>query len=111
MFKVVKSKLSNTPEPAPIKVNEYVKENRLPDTTEYFVRNRLKERREELGLTKSCVAEMLNITRQSYSLIEKGKQTPSILTSWLIAKVLTKDISELFYFEEVEGDDENEKRE
>lgn len=62
-----------------------------------FFKHRIK-----LGLTQADVAEMLNITRQSLSLIEKGQQVPSILLSWLISKVLNVDIQELFYFQEIE---------
>ena len=103
MFEVIKKKSKEII--PPVKVNEYVQKYTLSDTTEYLVRNRIKEHREKLGLSQSNVAEMLSITRQSFSLIEKGKQTPSILTSWLIAKVLNVDIAELFYFEEIEEDD------
>jgi len=103
LFDVLKRKSSEITEP--VEVNEYVQKNKLPDDIEYVVRNRIKERREELGLTQANVAEMLNITRQSLSLIEKGKQPPSILTSWLIAKVLNADMTKLFYIEQIEEDD------
>lgn len=108
MFDVFKRKSSEKAEP--VEANEYVEQYKLLDDIEYVVRNRIKERREKLGLTQANVADMLNITRQSFSLIEKEKQTPSILTSWLIAKVLNADMTELFYFEEIE-EDKNEKTE
>jgi putative transcriptional regulator len=102
LFEVIKTKAKE--KIRPVEVNEYVEKNKLPASTEYVVRNRIKEHREKLGLTQANVAEMLNITRQSFSLIETEKQTPSILTSWLISKVLNADIGKLFYFEEIEGD-------
>ena len=109
MFKIIKSSKEKDKDVV-LEVSEYVQKHKIPATTEYIVRNKIKECREKLGLTQANVAEMLNITRQSFSLIEKEKQTPSILMSWLISQVLNVDITELFYFEVMEEDDNNEKR-
>lgn len=106
MFKVIKVKSKQAIEP--VKANEYVERNKLPENTEYKVRNNIRTVREELGLTQANVAEMLHITRQSFALIENERQIPSILTCWLIARVLNTDIQKLFYFEEIE-EDYNEK--
>lgn len=97
-------RIKSNEKPVPVKANEYIEKNKLPEYTDYAVRNRIRERRETLGLTQANVAEMLHITRQSFSLIENGQQTPSILTSWLIAKVLNAEVQDLFYFEIIEED-------
>lgn len=102
MFTVIKSKEKAQPT-VPVEVKDYIEKHKIPATYEFVVHNRIKEYREKLGLTQSNVAEMLNITRQSLSLIEKEKQTPSILMSWLISQVLDADITDLFYFELIEG--------
>lgn len=102
MFDVIRTKPKE--KIVQVEVNEYVEKYKLPDNIDYAVRNKIKDRRDKLGLTQANVAEMLNITRQSFALIEKEKQTPSILTCWLISKVLNADIQELFYFEEIEED-------
>jgi DNA-binding XRE family transcriptional regulator len=83
---------------------EYIKRNKLPVNVKYYMCNKIKEHREKLGLTQQDVADMIGITRQSLALIEKGSHYPSILTSWMIAKVLNVELYDLFYVEEVEED-------
>ncbi|MBC2724361.1 helix-turn-helix domain-containing protein [Desulfosporosinus sp.] len=107
MFTVIKS---SKEKPVSIEVDDYIKKHQIPTSTEYAVRNKIKDRRESLGLTQANVAEMLNITRQSLSLIEKEKQTPTILMCWLISQVLEADITELFYFEVMEEDENGKKQ-
>lgn len=102
MFNVIKIKSKDKIKV--VEVNEYVEKNKIPYSIEYVVRNKIRERREALGLTQNNLAEMLNITRQSFSLYESGKQVPSILMCYLISKVLNADAQELFYFEEIEED-------
>jgi putative transcriptional regulator len=104
MFTVIRSK-EKALSAVPVEVKDYIKKHKIPATNEFVVHNRIKEYREKLGLTQANVAEMLNITRQSLSLIEKEKQTPSIFMSWLISQVLEADITDLFYFELIEGRD------
>jgi putative transcriptional regulator len=52
-------------------------------------RNRKEFSQEKLG-------ELVNLSTNSISLIEKGKQIPNAINLYLIAKVLGVDINELF---------------
>jgi len=52
-------------------------------------RNRKEFSQEKLG-------ELVNLSTNSISLIEKGKQIPNAINLYLIAKVLGIDINELF---------------
>ena len=57
---------------------------------------KLKNRREESGLTQVQVAEKACITGRNYQRIEKGTQTPKSTTAQLIAKALNSTVEELF---------------
>lgn len=57
---------------------------------------KLKNRREESGLTQVQVAEKACITGRNYQRIERGIQTPKSTTAQLIAKALNSTVEELF---------------
>ena len=52
----------------------------------------IKQRRKELGLTQSQIAEMLKVPYQTYQKIERCKRTPTISTLEKVAKVLGKEL-------------------
>ena len=56
----------------------------------------IKAERIRKGLTQFDVAEKINISESSISLIERGVQTPSVFVVYDIAKLLDIDINELF---------------
>lgn len=49
---------------------------------------KLKELREEKGLSQQTVAEMLDITQQAYSLIENGHRKLSVESAKKLARLL-----------------------
>ncbi len=68
--------------------------------------NRLKELRDEKGLTQEDLAAMVNVSRQTIISLEKGKYNPSIILAWKLARCFARPIEEVFIFDD-EGDDGN----
>ena len=56
----------------------------------------IKAERTRCGLTQFELAEQIKISESSLSLVERGKQTPSVFVVFDIAKTLDIDINELF---------------
>ncbi len=65
-----------------------------------FLKNRIREFREELGFTQQYLAEKVNVSRQTIISLENGKYNPSIFLAYNIAKVFNMSIEEVFIFEE-----------
>jgi transcriptional regulator with XRE-family HTH domain len=61
---------------------------------------RLKQLREEKELTQEQLAEVIDVTPQHLSDIERGKYAPRFDKLPLIARTLGKPIRELFFFPE-----------
>ena len=59
-----------------------------------FARN-LKAERYRKGLTQSQLAEIINVSESTISLLERGLQTPSVFLVFDIAKSFEIDINEL----------------
>lgn len=66
------------------------------------MKNRLKELREEKGLTQSQLGAMVGASRQAIYAIESEKYEPSIWLACDIACVFGCPIEEVFLFEESE---------
>lgn len=64
------------------------------------IKNRVKELRQEKGLTMVDFAKALRISRQSVSAIEAYRFYPSIELAYKIAKYFGLTIEEVFIFEE-----------
>ena len=64
------------------------------------MRNRVKELREELGLTQKELGERVNVSRQAINAIETGKFDPSIWLAYDLAKLFNVSIESLFIFME-----------
>jgi putative transcriptional regulator len=64
------------------------------------LKNQIKYRREELGLTQQELAEKVSVSRQTIISLEGGKYNPSIFLAYKIAKVFHQTIEEVFIFEE-----------
>lgn len=56
----------------------------------------IKAERIRKDLTQAKLAEKINISESSLSLVERGIQTPSVFIVFDIAKVLNIDINDLF---------------
>ncbi len=66
------------------------------------MKNKLKQFRENLGLTQEQLGELVGVSRQAINAIETGKFEPSIWLAYDIAKVFHDTIEEVFLFEESE---------
>lgn len=61
--------------------------------------NRLRERREELGLTQRQVAEMIGMTHPNYQKIESGSLKAEVYLAQRIAMCLRTSVEALWYEE------------
>lgn len=62
----------------------------------HTLKNRLRELRQEMGITQEGLAEALGVTRQTIIAIEKGKYDPSLRLAFKIARFFGKKIEEIF---------------
>lgn len=63
-----------------------------------FISN-LKQHREERGYSQRELAELVGISRNSISSIERGEYIPSLYHAYKISEILSVSIQELFRFE------------
>jgi len=68
--------------------------------------NRLRELRENRGLTQEELAKALGVTRQTIIAIEKGRYDPSLRLAFKIARFFGVKIEDIFIYE----GDENARR-
>ena len=61
---------------------------------------KLKIARVEKGLSQQDLADLVDATRQTIGLIEKGKYNPSLNLCIKIAKALDRTLNDLFWYEE-----------
>ncbi len=70
--------------------------------------NKVKIARVEVGLTQQQLAEKIGVTRQTISLIEKGKYNPTLKLCLDICYAVNKKLDEIFWIEQggkaIEGD-------
>jgi putative transcriptional regulator len=59
--------------------------------------NRLKERRTELGLTQSELAELCLVSRKTINTVENGIFVPSTILALKLARALDMPVEELFF--------------
>ena len=64
--------------------------------------NKVKIARVKAGLTQQQLAEAVGITRQTVSLIEKGKYNPSLKLCLHICYAVNSKLDELFWLEKGE---------
>jgi putative transcriptional regulator len=64
------------------------------------VRTRLREAREEAGLTQEELATAIDATRQTILFLEKEKYNPSLRLAWRISRTVRKPVEELFSFDD-----------
>ena len=60
---------------------------------------KLKIARVEKGLSQQELADLVDATRQTIGLIEKGKYNPSLNLCVRIAKTLDRTLNDLFWYE------------
>lgn len=61
--------------------------------------NKVKLARVQINLTQQQLAEKIGVTRQTISLIEKGKYNPSLKLCLEICYVVNKSLDEIFWVE------------
>ncbi|MCM3576343.1 helix-turn-helix transcriptional regulator [Mesobacillus subterraneus] len=66
------------------------------------MKNKVKQLREQFGLTQAQLGEKVNVSRQAINAIEKNKFDPSIWLAYDLARFFNMSIEELFEFEESE---------
>ena len=71
--------------------------------------NQLKIARIQADLTQQQLAEKVGITRQTISLIEKGKYNPTLKLCLHICYAVNKTLDEIFWIEREEKKDEDAK--
>jgi putative transcriptional regulator len=64
-----------------------------------YLENKVKKARLQVDLTQQQLAEKIGVTRQTISLIEKGKYNPTLKLCLDICYILHKNLDELFWIE------------
>jgi putative transcriptional regulator len=62
--------------------------------------NRLKELREQAGITQEDLAARAGVSRQTIISLEKGKYNPSIILAYKLSRLFDLTIEELFLLKE-----------
>lgn len=70
------------------------------------MKNQLKIARVSKDLTQQQLADKIGVTRQTISLIEKGKYNPTLKLCLQICYVLDKTLDELFWLDKEEWKNE-----
>ena len=61
------------------------------------VKSKIKEIREEIGMTQIELADQVSVSRQTIYFLEKGTYNPSLTVSFRISEVLDRPLNEIFY--------------
>lgn len=64
------------------------------------VRNRIREVRDERGLTQAALADAVGVTRQTIIAIEQHKYSPTLELAFQVAAVLGVRLDEVFSYPE-----------
>ncbi|HLR68714.1 MAG TPA: helix-turn-helix transcriptional regulator [Virgibacillus sp.] len=70
------------------------------------MKNNLRVARVQVNLTQQELAEEIGITRQTISLIEKGKYNPTLRLCLNICYAVNKTLDEIFWINKEENDNE-----
>ena len=66
------------------------------------LKNRVRQLREERGLTQKQLGEKVNVSRQAINAVETGTFDPSLWLAYDIAQLFDMSIEEVFDFKESE---------
>lgn len=66
---------------------------------ELVLKNRLKEIRAEKNLSQQQLADMIGVSRNTISSIERGQYQPTAKLALVISIVLEKKFEDIFYFD------------
>ena len=67
------------------------------------LRNRLKEYRARTNVNQSDFGNMVGVSRQTISLIERGDYSPSVTLALKLAKICEVKVEDIFQYEEDES--------
>lgn len=72
----------------------------------HILRNKIKVCRAEKNLSQKELAKLIDVTRQTVAVIEKGNHPPSLPVALKIACVFGKKLEDIFYYEVEENNEE-----
>lgn len=64
------------------------------------LKNRLKEYRAKINVNQHEMGQLVNVSRQTISQIERGDYSPSVTLALKIAKVFNASVEDIFEYEE-----------
>ncbi len=64
------------------------------------LQNRLKEHRARLGVNQQEMGQMVGVSRQTISQIERGDYSPSVTLALKIARICGVTVEDIFVYEE-----------
>lgn len=64
------------------------------------LKNRLKEYRARINVNQHEMGQLVNVSRQTISQIERGDYSPSVTLALKIAKVFNASVEDIFEYEE-----------
>lgn len=64
------------------------------------LQNKLKEYRSRLNINQQKMGELVGVSRQTISLIERGDYSPSVTLALKIAKVFDSHVEDIFAYTE-----------
>ncbi len=64
------------------------------------LKNRLKEYRAKINVNQYEMGQLVNVSRQTISQIERGDYSPSVTLALKIAKVFQVSVEDIFEYEE-----------
>ena len=71
------------------------------------LQNRLKEFRASRGINQSQMGQLVHVSRQTISMIERGDYSPSVTLALRLAKVFGVHVEDIFCYEEENENEEN----
>lgn len=69
--------------------------------------NRLKEFRAAYGINQSEMGRLVQVSRQTISMIERGDYSPSVTLALKLARVFDVHVEDIFCYEEETKNEEN----
>ena len=74
----------------------------------YILKTRIHEFRKEMNIQQAELADMVGVRRETIGKLENGKYNPSLKLAMDIADVFHKSVEEVFRFEKISDDDDEE---
>lgn len=75
----------------------------------YILKTKIHEFRKDMNIQQAELAEMVGVRRETIGKLENGKYNPSLKLAMDIADVFHKSVEEVFRFEKITDDDEDDE--